>query len=209
MIAGIFFSLKGRIGRMTFWIAQITATIVSLIAGKIAPAPTAEQIQLHEVTAAQMLPNLVLMLALCWVGFAINAKRAHDLGHSAWWGVMPLTGMIVLSVALYGSAVAGLDRSTLGVMALAILLAICALGLWALWIIIQMMFFSGEPGQNDFGDPPRLAQTFFNSFEDEDQSGAEQPVQPAKSAAPQAPVVRQKTVQSPRPSGFGRRGYPA
>ena len=74
------FSFEGRVRRTTYWITNIICNIIIYI--------------LTEATEngfddGGFLIFLLLYIPLCWVYFAVAAKRCHDLGHNGWWQLIP------------------------------------------------------------------------------------------------------------------------
>lgn len=80
-------SFRGRIGRRTYWIEEMTTFFLGLIAYVLAvlngflkgDTPTSGLVCLP-------------FIALAWVGLAAKVKRWHDLDHSGW--------MILLDLAV-------------------------------------------------------------------------------------------------------------
>ena len=207
-IANIFFSFKDRIGRSTFWIASLSSGIVFGLIYCLIVAVLDQQ--------SAMIAVVVSLPLFAWISQAIYAKRLHDLGKSGWWILLSIAPLCVALFGL-GLAQAGATVDSAGLAALSIPFSIGSLGLslWSFWLSIQVMFFAGEPGSNDYGNPPRLAVEYFNSFEEDEQMEGAQSManqsmpRQSAAAAPPAVVMRPKTVQPARPSGFGRRGHPA
>ena len=75
------FSFKGRVRRTTYW---ITYTICNII-GYLLSAPMEK-----EFDNGELIVYLLLYIPVCWIYFAVSAKRCHDLGHNGWWQLIPL-----------------------------------------------------------------------------------------------------------------------
>lgn len=97
---------------------------------------------------------LILDLAFCWIGFAIVAKRLHDLGHSAWWVpaavLVWFAGTVSLAVAviLVGDPELMQPGTTSYWVVFALMLA--PLLIAALWLHLA----EGDANDNRFGPVP-------------------------------------------------------
>ena len=105
----LYFSPKGRIGRLTFFLKGLLPVWgLLLLCTFIFLAITASQAssRLSDTTATLYLIGviilLVVMLLLIWVILMLIAKRFHDLGRSGWnillW-LIPLVGQIISIVS--------------------------------------------------------------------------------------------------------------
>jgi uncharacterized membrane protein YhaH (DUF805 family) len=191
----LLFSFQGRIDRTTyvvFFLASIALAIVNHLLIPAKPAPSL------------FLPLLIYGVAQLWVALAMGAKRLHDLGHSGW---LQLLWLVSLVMSAIGSVLAAFSP----LLGLPIFLLALAISLWSLWLLVQMLFFAGQPGTNDYGDHPNL-EAFEAGLPDMQVPAAA--LQRVAAAAPQAPAAdrRVKTTPHPliqpdrrRPQGFGRR----
>lgn len=136
-IIELYFGFHGRIERKTFWLASIApGTIQTIVWVGYESFP---------------IPPPVLAFAAGVAAFAmamLNAKRLHDVGKSGWWQLI-----LLLSIPLIIGAYLALFWNS-PVLALALSLSAMVTSLAGLWIVIQMWFFQGTPGDNDFGAPP-------------------------------------------------------
>jgi uncharacterized membrane protein YhaH (DUF805 family) len=74
------FSFKGRVRRTTYWITNIICNMIAYV--------------LTEATAGgfesgSLFIFFLIYIPICWVYFAVAAKRCHDLGHNGWWQLIP------------------------------------------------------------------------------------------------------------------------
>lgn len=149
----LFFSFKGRIGRKSWWIGQIvilglelflTAALLmhwglspaDLWSGKIMPPETA-------------LADALVFLVLLRPSLALDVKRIHDRGLSAWF-LMPFYMLWLFNIALHA---VGYDRSLYwyqpGGMAL-----IGVFTLYLLWYLTELGFLRGTKGKSKYGPSP-------------------------------------------------------
>ncbi|WDZ78712.1 DUF805 domain-containing protein [Ensifer adhaerens] len=100
-----FTSFDGRIGRQTWWLAQIVvwiATAAAVFAGAALLALSG----VDNYAAGFSLMHLlvfVILIANLYFSFTVNTKRWHDHGRSGWWNlalfvpvVGPLLGLVML-----------------------------------------------------------------------------------------------------------------
>lgn len=133
----LYFGFHGRIGRKTFWLASLVPSTIQAIVW----------------IGYQSLPIPPPMLAFAAgvAAFAmamLNAKRLHDVGKSGWWQLI-----FLLSIPLIIGAYLALFWNS-PVVALALSVSAMVTSLAGLWIVIQMWFYQGTPGDNDFGPAP-------------------------------------------------------
>ena len=74
------FSFEGRVRRTTYWITNIICNIIMYVLTEATESGFAE---------GGLLIFLLLYIPICWVYFAVAAKRCHDLGHNGWWQLIP------------------------------------------------------------------------------------------------------------------------
>lgn len=121
-----FFGFRGRIGRGTWWLAQVVGIPIvyivgiSLLVGLVAasPAQTAEDLNLAW-GGAMILALVAAFIVGVWINFSSTIQRYHDRGKSGFWSLL-------LFVPFIG----------------------------AMWVIIECGFCSGEDGSNQWGPPP-------------------------------------------------------
>lgn len=111
-----------RINRATYWV--ICAIVIAIV--------TAIAFSRHRSS------GLEVMIVL------IASPRLHDIGRSGWWAV-GVCGTEFFTIV--GATLAGADSGTVLILAGAVLLVICALGIW-------LGSIPGEPHANRWGEPP-------------------------------------------------------
>jgi uncharacterized membrane protein YhaH (DUF805 family) len=97
-------SFEGRIGRQTWWLSQLIASLVFMIPYLIAIAvvsmtfdysgPEPRPSTLGIVVGGGIL--LLTFIAAMWVSLAVNTKRWHDHGKSGWnilWSLVPFVNI--------------------------------------------------------------------------------------------------------------------
>jgi uncharacterized membrane protein YhaH (DUF805 family) len=98
--------------------------------------------------------TVALKCLALWISTTLSAKRLHDIGHSGWWMLGAVAGLVVWSVviSLAGVFIAGpvmLDPTSIPAMiSFAVIMAPVLAGLW--WLHTA----PGEPGTNRFGPCP-------------------------------------------------------
>lgn len=124
-----FFGFQGRIGRGTWWLAQIVGIPIvylvgiSLLAGLIAASPAETAGDLNLAWGGTMILVLVAAFIIgVWINFSSTIQRYHDRGKSGFWSLMLLVPFI-----------------------------------GAIWVFIECGFCSGEDGYNNWGPPPGAA----------------------------------------------------
>lgn len=162
-----FFSFRGRLGRKAFWIgfAGLTSAsmILSWLLDQSAPTIASHFPRLlgslfhselstlgFQITTAQkyifvffiISVLLAVLAAPLYMSLAIEAKRLHDRGRSAWW-VVPLN----LIPTLVSGPSLGLPLPA------SIALAAAGAGLLA-WAVVELGFLRGEAGTNRYGPDP-------------------------------------------------------
>lgn len=129
-----FFGFQGRIGRGTWWLAQVVGIPIiyivgiSLLAGLVAasPAETAEELNLAW-GSTMILVLVAAFIVAVWINFSSTIQRYHDRGKSGFWSLMLLVPFI-----------------------------------GGIWVFIECGFCSGEDGDNRWGPPPGSARAREN-----------------------------------------------
>lgn len=80
------FSFEGRIRRTEYGISFIIFAVASSFASLIAVGVNG--VDNPNMDGAVAL-NFMLRIPLFWFLWAQGAKRAHDVGHSGWWQIVP------------------------------------------------------------------------------------------------------------------------
>jgi len=152
-IFALLFSFTGRIGRLayagiligTIFVPPLVTIMVAAFIGLPVPHTLVE---FQAIANALRAPLAVLNLVVFWIGLAAAVKRLHDLGRSGWvQAKLALALVIVFGVLGFAAAL----KSTPGIVAGAMLALIATL--YSFWIAIQMLFFAGDGGMNDYGPP--------------------------------------------------------
>ena len=89
----LFLSLKGRVGRQTYWSFAIAPGVIFLTLAVLFDLPT-------RMTGFGF---MVTFLLIAWVAVAIGAKRCHDRGRSGWFllaQLIPVVGAIWVLIEL-------------------------------------------------------------------------------------------------------------
>jgi len=104
-IIDMFFSFKGRIGRLAYLGANLVLIIVVVIVrlvvdaiSKILSSDSSSGI----ITLLSVIGFALLVVAV-WASLAITVKRLHDRDKSGWWifiGLIPAIGSLWLSIEL-------------------------------------------------------------------------------------------------------------
>lgn len=118
-----FFGLKGRIGRGSWWMAQLIAIPVVYLFGFSALAGLGMSIpdggEADPMTGGAAIFAIFAAIAVAiWINVASSVKRYHDRGKSGWW-------FLIVFVPLIGG----------------------------FWQLIECGFCSGDDGENDYGVP--------------------------------------------------------
>jgi uncharacterized membrane protein YhaH (DUF805 family) len=136
LILQFMFSFKGRIGRATYLLGgllPITLTVLLLSMLGVVADPE----HLKQGVSAIHIAGLLVALMFLVSTLALGVKRLHDLNKSGWFLIAP-TGALMLSGMLSA------------VMPPVAMLGMVAAGLWSVWMTIQMCFFKGTEGRNDY-----------------------------------------------------------
>jgi uncharacterized membrane protein YhaH (DUF805 family) len=197
----LLFSFKGRIKRLEYNVAGLIVGLInSFFIYSVFSNSTSGQSSFFSIIA---------LLSGIYVITALNVKRLHDLGKSGAWLLLPLAGAVLYFFGFASLFVGAADGGTIVLLiSLILFIASIVVNLWSIWLTIKMVFFAGESGSNQYGDPPGGA--FYGNELEEIMKEAAQPApaaQTARTAAPSAAASpatpRRPTVQ---PAGFGRRG---
>jgi uncharacterized membrane protein YhaH (DUF805 family) len=137
------FSFKGRVGRAEFWLTYLGLAVAAFVTAFVALIGVGLLSEDLAVVQAVVSAGLAVIV---WISLALNARRLHDLGHSAWW---QLKWVGILFVALL--VVAVLTELTRSLVFFALLGSI-VVGIDA-WTLIKLGFYKGEPHANAYGIP--------------------------------------------------------
>lgn len=141
----LFWGLHGRLNRRQFWLGNlvisVAATLIMMgLFEAIAPPAPGGGYALDPVMILHAANYATLPF-----GISLVVRRAHDVGRSGWWVIVP---SIVLSCWTWLVVAANLDDN------LEILLMTPAVVI-ALVILAVLFFGLGTPGPNAYGPPPR------------------------------------------------------
>ena len=98
MMNGLF-SFDGRINRLTWWGYQL---LLLLVLG-VALGPLLLIGNSGILTAVTIAWMIILLVVAGWSGYAVGAKRLHDMGRSGWWILLhfiPTIGPFIILVWL-------------------------------------------------------------------------------------------------------------
>lgn len=138
----LFLSPTGRIGRREFWIGFAILFVASLV-----------------VNIIPVLGTLV-GLALIYPQVCVQAKRLHDMGHTAWLMLIPF-GVTILAMIMAmvsgGAAMFSGDYASAGAAMGGALLALSLAGLVSLGFLLWIGLTPSQAGDNRFGPQPAPA----------------------------------------------------
>lgn len=95
-LSQVLFSFKGRIPRRTFWGVSLSVmACFYAVAFVIGFAAAGNGGELSEAAGAAVAVGfLAIYIPVIWISFAIQAKRWHDRGKSAWWILLSFVPII-------------------------------------------------------------------------------------------------------------------
>jgi uncharacterized membrane protein YhaH (DUF805 family) len=159
MLRDTLFSFHGRLNRPDWWFWTIVAAAayaaVSYVAtALIFPGAPSVATAMVGVPPGQLALSVALATLSHWPLLALAAKRAHDIGWSAW----PFAGIQLLAAVLsylpYGPDAV---RAGLPAIPPSLALTIVFAGLLLVWLgaALTLGLAPGASGANRFGAPPR------------------------------------------------------
>ena len=86
-----FFSYKGRIGRLEYWLTYYGSFI--FLIPMISIDEIVEKTDDNVIGLLLVLIRLLLSIAWIWMLLATGAKRCHDRGNSGWFQIIPFYGL--------------------------------------------------------------------------------------------------------------------
>jgi uncharacterized membrane protein YhaH (DUF805 family) len=147
----LFTSFEGRISRKGFWLGALGTTVISLIAGIIVLSLLPDGI-------VRTFVQIVLSACVIFIWSAVLVKRLHDRGKSALpWAVIfiaPGILMQVINIFKIGYSPVELAGTQIMVPGLGATIAMWVATAVALWMLIELGFLKGAPGENEYGPNP-------------------------------------------------------
>lgn len=128
----IFFSYNGRLNRRPYILSNLCIYIPSAIFQ-------------YAVLGRS---SIIVSTLVLWPAGALATKRAHDRGHSSGWvlSLFWIPSILMLVMRLPISAVKLSDMMQGAVLWLLLIPL--------MWVSIELLFFRGQNGSNDFGPDP-------------------------------------------------------
>ena len=149
----LFFSFQGRISRKTFWLAALTLLACDIaLSMSIASVLGMSWREYWAGSSRTELLDLVTVVLFSWPGLAIDFKRLHDRNDTGLRAVVVQVLVVVLIALEYG----GYDKGDTLTIVLFNIHLVITIALFC-WIIIEMGFFKGDPGPNQYGAIPKTA----------------------------------------------------
>ena len=149
----LFFSFQGRISRKTFWLAALTLLACDIaLSMSIASVLGMSWREYWAGSSRTALLDLVTVVLFSWPGLAIDFKRLHDRNDTGLRAVVVQVLVVVLIALEYG----GYDKGDTLTIVLFNIHLVITIALFC-WIIIEMGFFKGDPGPNQYGAIPKTA----------------------------------------------------
>lgn len=148
----LFYGLDGRIGRKTFWLANIALTVAELVIGLVV-IMAAVLLSLPERSID--LAGDIVIYGFAYPEFAIAAKRGHDRNISAW--VIGICGAFILARTVlvdFGWLTESPDQHVATTKGVASFLVTIVGGIIAAALVIELGFRRGTRGPNRFGPDP-------------------------------------------------------
>lgn len=148
----LFCSLDGRIGRKTFWLANIALTVAELVIGAVV-IMAAVLLSLPE-RSIDLAADIVIY-GFAYPEFAIAVKRGHDRNIPAW--VVGICGAFILARTVlvdFGCLTDPPDQHVATTKGVVSFLFTMVGGVIALALLIELGFRRGTRGPNRFGPDP-------------------------------------------------------
>ncbi len=149
-------SLRGRIGRQTYWLGYILPLVVASVV--LSSVGYTSVSYMKDIGGTLTGIANILLLLLIWPGIAGMVKRLHDRGRSGGWAaasfVLGLSLMMAIGMgfaAVFGMGAQSNIAVTFGVIAAVLGIVTCAI---SLWLFIELGFLRGTLGWNAYGPDP-------------------------------------------------------
>jgi uncharacterized membrane protein YhaH (DUF805 family) len=154
-IVNLLFSFHGRANRAQYWLGNLGAGFLGVLAivfaaflvaphNGVKPDPFAQSV----LTLGVFAP---IMLAMAWAGLAIQAKRFHDRGRGAWFVLVPFIPGFVITLTVIGGVLTNAPGEQVVPQ---IVPWVGISGLINLAVFVDLGLMPGQDGPNKFGDPP-------------------------------------------------------
>ncbi len=171
-LVGNFIGFEGRLNRQPFWISAVVLAVISVIISLVilpliglSVMPSFDfsngQVDLAALSAMQSRSawvSLVLFLIFAYPSAAISIKRRHDRGNNGLdvWIYLALTALLLLLQAL-GIGMGTTEFPGVGTIPTPgpILTTLSVIvGIFAIYLLIQLGFLKGTAGPNSYGPDP-------------------------------------------------------
>lgn len=156
----LFSTTSGRISRKTWWIGVILLLIVGAVLSAILGA-----IGLGATATSAGWGSLIVALLLLYPGYCIGIKRRQDRGNNGL-DLKILYGLTLLSALIQALGI-GITATDVGNGVLIptpagwLMAFMVVLGIFGIYMLVQLGFLKGTPGANAYGadpvDSPALA----------------------------------------------------
>lgn len=148
---GFLFSSSGRVSRKRYWLSYVWPLIMTLAVAAVLDVIVSETSE-----KPSSIFKLLACLFFLWPGFAVAAKRLHDVGTGGWWAIPAngLTPAIVLTIATSKMRTAKVTTDTPDATAATLGIVGIILALVWLYFAVQLAFLRGQVGENKYGDDP-------------------------------------------------------
>jgi uncharacterized membrane protein YhaH (DUF805 family) len=157
------FWFDGRMGRMNWWIVQVSLVIISLIFDGLFRQPfilpdlkgltPPEMWQLvFDIVISNMFsstPLLILELFLTWVFLTTSMQRLHDRGSDGWRIMFSFAPSFFIVLGAYQLSSSGLTFVNFVPLILGGVGSIVTL----VWLIVECGILAGDIQANDYGEP--------------------------------------------------------
>jgi uncharacterized membrane protein YhaH (DUF805 family) len=145
-IPALFFSTQGRIGRGKWWLGLICIVVVAVVVGSI--MFTVLQTRMYYTMAGRAVLFVFTLLVLA-AAYCLNAKRFQDRNKPQ---TLALIGLVIGVVKAISDLI-GLTGDPWGWNTGDNIFQLVTIAI-GLWYIVELGFFRGTAGPNDYGPDP-------------------------------------------------------
>jgi uncharacterized membrane protein YhaH (DUF805 family) len=154
-VVSFLFSFKGRVGRLAYVLGTVGFNLTAyLIVTALMMSVDPQSVMLGQPVNAWLVVcgiiSCVLMISTIVSTYALGVKRFHDLNKSGWWMLAGFGAIMAASVIAFAVPLLGFIG----------MVAACLL---SLFLGIQLVFFKGDTGPNDYGNPPTVMKDVFGN----------------------------------------------